>query len=153
MALVQTLVGLAPLEAEVGSLRARQLALISLALNNWQQGLDDAVDGGVLSPAPGGVSLSGDVINTNTPDCYELQPDQDIGSGLESVQWLGIKYPNCALVLGELDENRGIVRRLRVEMGVELNQKGSLSSQIKPDALRVHRSCWVSLATQAKPCS
>ena len=106
------------------------------------------------------------VISPEFPGCAALpEPSQPMSHGLESIQWLG-DYPNCAVVLSEVDAKRGVSRRLRVEMGVQRVEQGALNrdlpdptkevngaQQVEREALRVRRSCWVSLGTQAQECS
>ena len=166
MALVQTLVSLAPLEGEAGFLRARRLELLNLALLNFEQGLNQAMAASPPRLQASAVDGNDNVISPVFPGCAALpEPSQPVSNGLESIQWLG-DYPNCAVVLSELDSKRDVARRLRVEMGVQRVEQGALNrdlpdptkevngaQQVQREALRVRRSCWVSLATQAQECS
>ena len=166
MALVQTLVSLAPLEGEAGFLRAQRLELLNLALLKFEQGLNQAMAASPARLQASAVDSNDNVVSSVFPGCSELpEPNQPLGNGLQSIQWLG-DYPNCVVVLSELDAQRGLSRRLRVEMGVQRVEQGALnrdlpdptkevygSTQVEREALRVRRSCWVSLATQAQECS
>ena len=167
MALVQTLVSLAPLEGEAKFLRARRLELINLALMNFEQGLNQAMNADLERLRASSVDPGSDlVIESFFPECAELpEPGEFVGDDLDSIQWLGT-YPNCSAVLSEMDGKRGALRRLRVEMGLVKVEEGALNrdlpdplsevnemKQVSREALRVRRSCWVSLATQAQECS
>lgn len=170
MALVQTLVSLAALEGEAGFLRARRLELLNLALVNFENGLNQAM---AASPPRLQASLlddDGNAVSSSTPACSALaEPDQPISNGLDSIQWLG-RYPHCSAVVAEVDDKRGIILRLRVEMGVAQDQgrlnrdlpdpvdevkdsEGKIQKQVRREALRVRRSCWVSLASQGQECT
>ena len=166
MALVQTLVSLASLEGEAGFLRARRLELLNLALVNFEQGLNQAMAATPPRLQASTVDSNDNVVSPVFPACSELaEPNQPISNGLDSIQWLG-SYPHCSAVLAEVDAKRGLTRRLRVEMGVAKVEQGELNRDL-PDpvtevngalqvgraALRVRRSCWVSLATQGQECS
>ena len=166
MALVQTLVSLGSLEGEAGFLRARRLELLNQALLSLEQGLNQAM--AAVPPRLQASNVDGNdrVISAVFPACSDLQdPAQPLGAGLESIQWFG-DYPNCTVVLAEADPNRSVTRRLRVELGVSRVETGELnrdlpdpvnevngSLQVGREALRVRRSCWVSLASQAQECS
>lgn len=166
MALAQTLVSLSSLEGEAGFLRARRLDLLNLALVNFEQGLNQAMAASPPRLQASTVDGNDNVVSSLFPACSELaEPDQPISNGLDSIQWVG-SYPHCTAVLAELDGRRGVTRRLRVEMGVAQVEQGALNRdlpnpvtevsgalQVGRDALRVRRSCWVSLATQGQECS
>ena len=166
MALAQTLISLASLEGEAGFLRSRRLELLNLALVNLQDGLEQAMNADPQRLRASTVDNETDeVIESFFPACSELQPaDQFVGDELESVQWFG-SYPHCTAVLAEFDGSRNVTRRLRVEMGVAQSQEPDFRDlpdpatesngvwQVNREALRIRRSCWVSVATQAEECS
>ena len=172
MALVQTLVSLGSIEGEAGFLRARRLELLNLALLNLEQGLNQAMNANPKRLQESEVELETDKVKVSFfPECAELpQPGQPLSSGLDSIQWIGT-YPSCTAVLAELDSTRGVTRRLRVEMGIIKVEEGAanrdlpdpvtevklsegkLKKQVRREALRVRRSCWVSLASQGKECT
>ena len=165
MALVQTLVSLSSLEGEAGFAGSTPRAAQFGSSELWA-GVNQAMAATPPRLQASTVDSNDNVVSPVFPACSELaEPNQPISNGLDSIQWLG-SYPHCSAVLAEVDSKRGLTRRLRVELGVAKVEQGELNRDL-PDpvtevngalqvgraALRVRRSCWVSLATQGQECS
>ena len=145
--MVQALTSLAALQGGAAASSGERRELVAFGLSELVAGLQQAKKRGDLEA--GSANLNGDL------RCRDLHnKDHVFSDELRAPEWLENHwYPNCVVVM----QKNNSPRMLRVEMGIQVDQESVNKGLPLPNdnfsqALRVRRSCWVTVASQQEEC-